>query len=132
MGVGRPEDIVGAVARGIDMFDCVMPTRSGRTAQAFVRGGTLNLRNAVHADDPRPLDAACSCPACTGFSRAYLHHLVKAGEMLAGMLLTAHNLRYYQDIMRGLRNAIENGTLAEFRRDFDRELADGPERALDS
>ncbi|MGB1027662.1 MAG: tRNA guanosine(34) transglycosylase Tgt, partial [Rhodospirillaceae bacterium] len=106
MGVGRPEDIIGAVARGIDMFDCVMPTRSGRTAQAFTRRGEVNLRNARHKDDPRPLDAECSCPACTSYSRAYLHHLIKAEEMLGPMLLTAHNLQYYQDLMAGLRSAI--------------------------
>ena len=97
MGVGKPADIVGAVKRGVDMFDCVLPTRSGRTGQAFTRAGTLNLRNARHADDPAPLDPECRCPACTGFSRAYLHHLTKAGEILASMLLTAHNLTYYAD-----------------------------------
>jgi len=111
MGVGKPADIVGAVRRGIDMFDCVLPTRSGRTAQAFVRGGTLNLRNARFAEDERPLDAECGCPACTGHSRAYLHHLAKSGEMLGGMLLTAHNLHYYQDLMRDLRAAVAGGTL---------------------
>ncbi|MCC7275675.1 MAG: tRNA guanosine(34) transglycosylase Tgt [Alphaproteobacteria bacterium] len=112
MGVGRPEDLVGAVARGIDMFDCVMPTRSGRTAQAFTRRGTLNVRNARHADDPCPLDADCACPACRGHSRAYLHHLFKAGEMLGPMLLTWHNLHYYQDLMAGLRTAIADGAFA--------------------
>jgi queuine tRNA-ribosyltransferase len=114
MGVGKPTDLVGAVKRGVDMFDCVIPTRSGRTAQAFTRAGTLNLRNARHADDPAPLDPQCRCPACTGFSRAYLHHLVKAGEILAAMLLTAHNLSYYADLMAALREAIMSGTLAEF------------------
>jgi queuine tRNA-ribosyltransferase len=114
MGVGKPADLVGAVKRGIDMFDCVLPTRSGRTAQAFTREGALNLRNARHADDPGPLDPECRCPACTGFSRAYLHHLVKAGEILAAMLLTAHNLTYYADLMRDMRNAILAGTLADF------------------
>jgi queuine tRNA-ribosyltransferase len=109
MGVGRPDDIVGAVRRGIDMFDCVMPTRSGRTGQAFVRGGTLNLRNAVHAGDDRPLDPACRCPACRDHSRAYLHHLFKANEMLGPMLLTWHNLQHYQDLMAELRRAIEAG-----------------------
>jgi queuine tRNA-ribosyltransferase len=92
MGVGKPSDLVGAVRRGVDMFDCVLPTRSGRTAQAFTREGPLNLRNARHAEDPAPLDPECRCPACAGFSRAYLHHLTKAGEILASMLLTAHNL----------------------------------------
>jgi queuine tRNA-ribosyltransferase len=114
LGVGKPADLVGAVKRGIDMFDCVLPTRSGRTAQAFTRDGTLNLRNARHADDPAPLDPECRCPACTGFSRAYLHHLTKAGEILASMLLTAHNLTYYADLMRALRSAIAEGRLADF------------------
>ena len=114
MGVGKPADLVGAVKRGIDMFDCVLPTRSGRTAQAFTRQGTLNLRNARHADDPTPLDAECRCPACTGFSRAYLHHLVKAGEILASMLLTTHNLTYYADLVGAMREAIMAGRLAEF------------------
>jgi queuine tRNA-ribosyltransferase len=129
MGVGKPADIVGAVMRGIDMFDCVIPTRSGRTGQAFVRGGTLNLRNARHADDPGPLDAACPCPVCAQYSRAYLHHLVKAGEMLAGMLLTTHNLHYYQSLMARLRAAIEAGRLAAFADDFAAAAADGPGRA---
>ena len=109
MGVGRPSDIVGAVARGLDMFDCVMPTRSGRTAQAFTREGELNLRNAKHADDPAPLDAGCSCPACRSYSRAYLRHLVKAEEILGMMLLTWHNLQFYQDLMTALREAIAAG-----------------------
>ncbi len=106
MGVGKPADLVGAVARGIDMFDCVLPTRSGRTDQAFVRAGTLNLRNARHRKDDRPLDDACRCPACRGFSRAYLHHLVMAKEMLGPMLLTWHNLHYYQDLMAAMRQAV--------------------------
>jgi queuine tRNA-ribosyltransferase len=114
MGVGKPSDLVGAVRRGIDMFDCVLPTRSGRTAQAFTREGPLNLRNARHADDPAPLDPECRCPACAGFSRAYLHHLTKAGEILASMLLTAHNLTYYADLMAALRQAIAEGRLADF------------------
>jgi queuine tRNA-ribosyltransferase len=114
MGVGKPADLVGAAKRGIDMFDCVLPTRSGRTAQAFTRDGTLNLRNARHADDPAPLDPECRCPACTGFSRAYLHHLTKSGEILASMLLTAHNLTYYADLMLALRRAISEGRLADF------------------
>jgi queuine tRNA-ribosyltransferase len=112
MGVGKPDDIAGAVLRGIDMFDCVIPTRSGRNAQAFTREGTLNLRNARHADDPAPLDAQCACPACRQFSRAYLHHVVKAGEIIAAMLLTWHNLTYYQDLMADLRKAIDEGRLA--------------------
>jgi queuine tRNA-ribosyltransferase len=111
MGVGRPADIVGAVLRGIDMFDCVMPTRGGRTAQAFTRRGELNLRNARHRDDPRPIDERCACPACKDHSRAYLHHLIRSDEILGAMLLTWHNLHYYQDVMRGLRAAIETRTL---------------------
>ena len=113
MGVGKPADIVGAVARGIDLFDCVLPTRSGRTGQAFTRAGTLNMRNARHAEDGGPLDPECRCPACRGHSRAYLHHLFKADEMLGPILLTAHNLTYYQDLMRDIRDAIEAGTFAE-------------------
>jgi queuine tRNA-ribosyltransferase len=114
MGVGKPADLVGAVRRGVDMFDCVLPTRSGRTGQAFTRSGALNLRNARHADDPSPLDPECRCPACTGFSRAYLHHLTKSREILASMLLTAHNLTYYADLMADLRSAIGEGRLADF------------------
>jgi queuine tRNA-ribosyltransferase len=114
MGVGKPADIVGAVRRGIDMFDCVIPTRSGRTGQAFTWRGPLNLRNARHAEDPRPLDPECGCPACRDHSRAYLHHLVRSGEMLGAILLTWHNLHYYQDLMRGLRAAIEAGDLDAF------------------
>nr|WP_207191570.1 tRNA guanosine(34) transglycosylase Tgt [Paracraurococcus ruber] len=111
MGVGTPADIVGAVRRGIDMFDCVIPTRSGRTGRAYTSRGVLNLRNARHAEDPRPLDPACGCPACTRHSRAYLHHLIKAEEMLGPMLLTWHNVQYYQDLTRGLRDAISAGGL---------------------
>ncbi|HKM62895.1 MAG TPA: tRNA guanosine(34) transglycosylase Tgt [Acidisphaera sp.] len=113
MGVGTPDDIVGAVARGIDMFDCVIPTRAGRTARAFVPGGTLNLRNARHAGDPAPLDPDCPCPACTRHSRAYLHHLFRADEMLGPMLLTWHNVTHYQTLMRGLRDAILGGRFAD-------------------
>jgi queuine tRNA-ribosyltransferase len=113
MGVGTPQDLIRSVARGIDMFDCVMPTRSGRTAKGFTRHGEVNLRNARHALDPRPLDAECRCPACARFSRAYLHHLFRAEEMLAGMLLTAHNVTFYQDLMASLRAAIDAGTFAE-------------------
>jgi len=118
MGVGKPGDIVGAVQRGVDMFDCVLPTRSGRTAQAFTARGALNLRNARHAEDTRPIDAACTCPGCRGHSRAYLHHLVKSGEILGAMLLTWHNLQYYQDLMAGLRDAIAEGRLSAFADDF--------------
>jgi queuine tRNA-ribosyltransferase len=113
MGVGKPGDLVGAVTRGIDLFDCVLPTRSGRTAQAFTRFGTVNLRNARHLDDKRPLEAGCDCPACTFYSRAYLHHLARAGEILASMLLTHHNLRYYARLMEQMRAAIAAGRLAE-------------------
>lgn len=114
MGVGKPSDIVGAVARGIDMFDCVLPTRSGRNGQAWTRRGPVNVKNARHVDDPRPLDADCPCPACTQFSRAYLNHLVKAGEILAMMLITWHNLTYYQQLMADLRSAIEGGTFQAY------------------
>jgi len=125
MGVGRPADIVGAVKRGIDMFDCVMPTRAGRTAQAFTRRGELNLRNARHRDDPRPIDERCACPACTNHSRAYLHHLIRSEEILGAMLLTWHNLQYYQDIMRGLRGAIESRSLESWIAGFEAEQARG-------
>ena len=125
MGVGTPDDIVGAVQRGIDMFDCVMPTRAGRTAQAFTRRGELNLRNARHRDDPRPIDEKCRCPACRDHSRAYLHHLIRSDEILGLMLLTWHNLHYYQDIMRGLRGAIEAGTLGPWIAAFESDQASG-------
>ncbi|WP_119461324.1 tRNA guanosine(34) transglycosylase Tgt [Rhodospirillaceae bacterium SYSU D60014] len=118
MGVGKPADIVGAVRRGIDMFDCVLPTRSGRTGQAFTRRGPVNIRNARHRDDPRPLDENCGCPACTGYARAYLHHLWRAGEMLGQILLSWHNLQYYQDLMAGLRQAIAAGALEAWAADF--------------
>jgi queuine tRNA-ribosyltransferase len=114
MGVGTPDDIIGAVQRGIDMFDCVIPTRAGRTARAYTSRGVFNLRNARFADDPAPLDQACRCPACTRHSRAYLHHLFKAEEMLGPMLLTWHNVQYYQDLMRGLRAAISERRLSAF------------------
>ena len=128
MGVGMPEDLVDAVLGGIDLFDCVLPTRSGRTGQAFTRKGKLSLRNARHADDPAPLDPACRCPACTGYSRAYLHHLTKSGEILGAILLTTHNLHYYQDLMSDLRDAIGRNTLAAFATAFRAELRnDEPE-----
>ncbi|MCS6780062.1 MAG: tRNA guanosine(34) transglycosylase Tgt [Geminicoccaceae bacterium] len=111
MGVGKPADLVGAVLRGIDLFDCVLPTRSGRTAQAFTRRGPVNLRNARHARDPRPLDESSDCPAARDYSRAYLHHLVKSEEILASILLTWNNLWYYQELMRRLRTAIAAGRL---------------------
>ncbi len=113
MGVGKPGDILGAVERGIDMMDCVLPSRSGRTGQAWTRRGQVNLRNARHADDPRPLDEACGCPACAGYSRAYLHHVVRSKEIIGSMLLTWHNLHYYQELMAGLRAAIGSGGLAD-------------------
>jgi len=112
MGVGTPADLLGAVARGVDMFDCVMPTRAGRTARAYTSRGVLNLRNACHAADPAPIDPECSCPACTRHSRAYLHHLFRACEMLGPMLLTWHNIAYYQQLMRGMRQAILAGRFA--------------------
>lgn len=118
MGVGRPDDIVGAVLRGVDMFDCVMPTRSGRTAQAFTKYGPVNIKNARHREDNRPLEADCDCPLCRNFNRAYIHHLQKCNEILAVMLLTWHNIRYYQRLMQGLRNAIANDTLSKFCDDF--------------
>ena len=113
MGVGKPDDILGAVERGIDMMDCVLPSRSGRTGQAWTRRGQVNLRNARHADDPRPLDEECACPACAGYSRAYLHHVVRAREIIGSMLLTWHNLHYYQELMAGMRAAIGTGGLAD-------------------
>lgn len=106
MGVGKPDDLIGAVLRGMDMFDCVLPTRSGRNGQAFTKRGPVNLRNARHTDDPRPLEASCVCPACKSYSRAYLHHLVKSDEILASMLITWHNLTHYQQLMAGMRAAI--------------------------
>ena len=118
MGVGKPDDIVGAVKRGIDMMDCVLPSRSGRTGQAFTRRGVINIKNARHADDPRPLDDACGCPACSKYSRAYLHHVFRAGEMISGMLLTWHNLHYFQEIMAGMRGAIAAGSFEAWEQDF--------------
>lgn len=125
MGVGKPDDIVGAVERGIDMMDCVLPSRSGRTGQAFTRRGVVNIRNARHQDDPRPLDEHCACPACRNYSRAYLHHVNRAQEIIASMLLTWHNLHYYQDLMAGLRAAIAAGDLAGFVRNFHALRAEG-------
>lgn len=115
MGVGTPDDMLEAVARGIDMFDCVMPTRNGRHGLAFTRRGPVNLRNARHADDPRPLDEESNWPPARNYSRAYLHHLVKSGETLGAMLLSEINVAYYQELMRGMREAIADGTFAEFR-----------------
>ena len=126
MGVGKPDDIVGAVQRGVDMFDCVLPSRSGRTGQAFTRRGVVNIKNARHAADPRPLDEECLCPACSAYSRAYLHHVFRAGEIISSMLLTWHNLHYYQELMAGLRSAIAHGRLEAFVAEFNsqRELGD--------
>ena len=118
MGVGKPDDIVGAVERGIDMFDCVLPTRSGRTGQAFTLDGPINIRNARFGEDQGPLDPGCSCPVCTGWSRAYLHHLVRAGEILGAMLMTEHNLSFYQQLMADLRDAIAEGRLSAFAGNF--------------
>ncbi|MFN4171094.1 MAG: tRNA guanosine(34) transglycosylase Tgt [Pseudorhodobacter sp.] len=125
MGVGKPDDIVGAVERGIDMMDCVLPSRSGRTGQGWTHRGQVNLRNARHKDDPRPLDEACQCPACRSYSRAYLHHVVRSDEIIGSMLLTWHNLHYYQDLMAGLRAAIAGGRLAEFVAGFHARRAEG-------
>lgn len=118
MGVGKPSDLVGAVARGIDMFDCVLPTRSARNGQAFTRYGPINIKNARHKEDPRPLDEGCACQACSRFSRAYLHHLIKANEILGAMLMTQHNLRYYQDLMAEMRAAIAESRFEAMVKDF--------------
>ena len=118
MGVGRPSDIVGAVKRGVDMFDCVMPSRSGRTGQAFTSHGVLNIHNACHRDDHSPLDAKCDCPCCSNYTRGYLHHLFKAGEILGSMLLTWHNIRFYQILMQNTRQAIEENRFETFHDDF--------------
>ena len=125
MGVGKPDDIVGAVKRGIDMMDCVLPSRSGRTGQVFTRRGVVNIKNARHADDPRPLDEACTCPACASYSRAYLHHVYRSNEMISGMLLTWHNLHYFQEIMAGMRDAIAAGSFADWEADFHATRAQG-------
>lgn len=118
MGVGKPDDLVGAVERGIDMFDCVLPSRSGRNGQAFTWNGPLNLRNARFAEDSEPLDAACKCDTCGTYSRAYLHHLVKSGEILGAMLMTEHNISFYQQLMQAMRDAIREGRFANFASDF--------------
>jgi queuine tRNA-ribosyltransferase len=125
MGVGKPDDIVGAVKRGVDMMDCVLPSRSGRTGQGFTRHGVVNMKNARHADDPRPLDEACTCPACRNYSRAYLHHVFKSQEMISGMLLTWHNLHYFQQIMGEMRDAIAAGTFAAWEAGFHAGRAQG-------
>ena len=118
MGVGKPDDIVEAVRRGIDMFDCVLPTRSGRTGQAFTADGPINIRNARFAEDRDPLEPGCPCPTCTTYERAYVHHLVRSGEILGAMLMTEHNLWFYQRLMQGLREAIDKGKLTAFATEF--------------
>jgi queuine tRNA-ribosyltransferase len=131
MGVGKPDDLVGAVGRGVDLFDCVIPTRSGRTGQAFTRFGPINLRNARHAEDPRPLDASSTCPASRDYARAYLHHLVRAGEILGAMLLTWHNVAYYQSLMAEMRRAIETGSFQDWRDRFAADWGSGDRAAGD-
>jgi len=125
MGVGKPDDIVGAVKRGIDMMDCVLPSRSGRTGQAFTRRGVVNIKNARHQNDPRPLDEKCRCPACSQYSRAYLHHVFKAKEIITGMLLTWHNLHYFQELMSEMRSAISENRFSAFEAGFHNERAKG-------
>ena len=131
MGVGTPSDIVGAVQRGVDMFDCVMPTRAGRTGRGYTYRGTINMRNARHAKDPRPIDERCTCPTCQDYSRAYIHHLLRTEEILGAILLTQHNLHHYQDLMQGIRDAIEAGNFDDFVATFHEEQAMGDFQALD-
>ena len=121
MGVGKPDDLVGAVERGVDMFDCVLPTRSGRNGQAFTWNGPLNMRNARHAEDNGPIDERCKCPTCGTYSRAYLHHLIRSGEILGAMLLTEHNVSFYQQLMQAMRDAIAESRFAAFAADFRRD-----------
>ena len=125
MGVGKPSDIVGAVKRGVDMMDCVLPSRSGRTGQAFTHRGVVNIKNARHQNDPRPLDPLCQCPACQNYSRAYLHHVFKSQEIISSMLITWHNLHYYQDLMERMRKAISNKSFPAFELDFHQNLSHG-------
>lgn len=125
MGVGKPDDILGAVKNGIDMMDCVLPSRSGRTGQLFTHRGVLNIKNSRHQDDPRPIDENCSCPACKNYSRAYLHHVFKSQEILSSMLLTWHNLQYYQDLMAGIRGAIQSNCFDKFENNFNTNRAQG-------
>ena len=125
MGVGKPSDIVGAVKRGVDMMDCVLPSRSGRTGQAFTHRGVVNIKNARHQNDPRPLDPLCQCPACQNYSRAYLHHVFKSQEIISSMLITWHNLHYYQDLMERMRKAISNKSFPAFELDFHQNLSLG-------
>ncbi len=130
MGVGTPDDVMQAVARGVDMFDCVMPTRAGRHGLAYTRFGKINIKNSRHAEDPRPLDSESTCPAARDYSRAYLHHLVKAGEILGMMLLTQANVAYYQELMAGLRAAISQGRLADFIAETRARWAEGESASL--
>jgi queuine tRNA-ribosyltransferase len=118
MGVGKPDDLVESVLRGVDMFDCVLPTRSGRTGQAFTADGPINIRNARFAEDREPLEPGCTCPTCTQFGRAYIHHLVRSGEILGAMLMTGHNLWFYQRLMQGMRDAIAEAGIREFADEF--------------
>ncbi|MEM9642811.1 MAG: tRNA guanosine(34) transglycosylase Tgt [Pseudomonadota bacterium] len=132
MGVGKPDDIVGAVERGIDMFDCVLPSRSGRTGQVFTWNGVLNIKNARHSEDQEPLDPECGCPACRHYSRAYLHHVFKAKEIISSMLLTWHNLHFYQELMSQIGDAIRDGRLATFSKEFRaRTLDESPPRSTE-
>ncbi|WP_370211087.1 tRNA guanosine(34) transglycosylase Tgt [Roseovarius sp.] len=125
MGVGKPDDLVGGVKRGVDMFDCVLPSRSGRTGQAFTRRGVVNIKNARHQDDPRPLDESCDCPCCRNYSRAYLHHVMRAKEIISSMLMTWHNLHYYQVLMSEMREAISEGRFEAWEAGFQAERAQG-------
>ncbi|EAP76285.1 tRNA guanosine(34) transglycosylase Tgt [Roseovarius nubinhibens] len=125
MGVGKPDDLVGGVKRGVDMFDCVLPSRSGRTGQAFTRRGVVNIKNARHQDDPRPLDESCDCPCCRNYSRAYLHHVMRAKEIISSMLMTWHNLHYYQVLMSEMREAISAGRFDTWEAGFHAERAQG-------
>ena len=125
MGVGKPDDIVGAVKNGIDMMDCVLPSRSGRTGQIFTHRGVLNIKNSRHQDDPRPIDENCSCPACKNYSRAYLHHVFKSQEIISSMLLTWHNLQYYQDLMASIRSSIRSNSFDDFVDEFYSVRAEG-------
>jgi queuine tRNA-ribosyltransferase len=129
MGAGKPDDIVGAVARGVDMFDCVLPTRSGRTGQAFTADGPINIRNARFAEDQGPLDPECGCPTCATYTRAYVHHLVRSGEILGAMLMTEHNLSFYQRLMQGLRDAIAKGRFAKHAAAFLERYRSAPAKA---
>ncbi|MDE2276516.1 MAG: tRNA-guanine transglycosylase, partial [Burkholderiales bacterium] len=125
MGVGTPEDLVEGVARGVDLFDCVMPTRNARNGHLFTRFGDLKIRNARHRDDPQPIDTTCTCHACAQFSRAYLHHLERCGEMLAPMLASIHNLHYYLNLMREVRQALDDDRFDAFRVQFKADRARG-------